>query len=174
MENIENAHNEIERKFLMTGFLNKSDFNKIIEGFYKQFYLSISPEVRFREDSQLFDKKLDFWTTSYLQEIKSSGNLSRREIPIGINSEQYEEVLKIVNKSPIHKYYKIYKFGNRNFAVCHVDNEWFYGEIEFDTEEEANAWVIPEKLKPYITKEVTYDPNYKMKNYWKRTRLNKE
>lgn len=176
MEDIEKAHNEVERKFLMTGYLNELDFNKIIVGIYKQFYTSISPEVRFRKDSQTFGVRENspVWKTSYLQEIKSNGDLSRREIPIEISSEQYEEVLKIVNKIPIEKKYNIYEIGYRNFAVCYVDNEWYYGEIEFDTEEEANAWVIPEALKPYIIEEVTYDPNYKMKNYWKRTRLDKE
>jgi len=44
-----------------------------------------------------------------------------------------------------------------------------YGEVEFGSESEAEKFVLPKEV-PAI-REVTYEKKYKMKNYWKRTRI---
>ena len=69
------------------------------------------------------------------------------------------------------KDYKKYRLGNWELEVSLVDpgTEWefYYGEIEFPSEEAANAFEIPE----FLGREITYDSYYKMKNFWKRTRI---
>ena len=44
-----------------------------------------------------------------------------------------------------------------------------YAEVEFETEEDADNYVFP--WPELIIREVTNEKEYKMKNYWKRTRL---
>lgn len=44
--------------------------------------------------------------------------------------------------------------------------EFIYGEIEFNSVEEANDFSVPK----WFEKEVTDDMNYKMANYWQITR----
>ena len=44
---------------------------------------------------------------------------------------------------------------------------FIYAEIEFSSEEDAKNFKLPDFLD---WEEVTYDENYKMKNYWNRTR----
>ena len=41
-----------------------------------------------------------------------------------------------------------------------------YVEIEFENEEQAKEYIVPD----FLGKEITDCPKYKMKNYWKRTR----
>ena len=71
----------------------------------------------------------------------------------------------------IKKDYRAYACDGHVLEVCLVDvgTEWefCYGEIEFENEEEASAF-FPE---PWLGTEITDDPSCKMKNYWKRTRL---
>ena len=45
--------------------------------------------------------------------------------------------------------------------------EFFYGEIEFNSVEEADAFTAPD----WFGEEVTSDPQYRMSNFWERTRL---
>lgn len=47
-----------------------------------------------------------------------------------------------------------------------ADHEFCYGEIEFLNEAEAKKFKAPE----WFGRDVTDDPYFKMKNYWKRTR----
>ena len=71
----------------------------------------------------------------------------------------------------INKFYYTIPINNYVLTVGMVDkdtiNEFCYGEIEFKDEQEANNFIAPK----WFGKEVTYDKSYKMKNYWKRTRL---
>ena len=49
------------------------------------------------------------------------------------------------------------------------ESEFIYAEIEFESEEAANEFLKPD----FLGEEVTNDDSYKMKNYWKRTRIEK-
>ena len=68
------------------------------------------------------------------------------------------------------KDYKKYKLGPWELEVALVDagTEWefYYAEIEFPTEQDAKDFVVP----AYFGEEITYNKDYKMKNFWKRTR----
>lgn len=48
-----------------------------------------------------------------------------------------------------------------------TEHEFYYGEIEFESEAAAEAFVPGD----FLGTEVTDDDAYKMKNYWSRTRL---
>lgn len=163
---------EIERKWLF----NINDVpiglsNTITH--YNQAYISVEPEVRIRSktvESAIYDK----CSTTYALCIKGSGTLTRHEIQRSITKEEFEalkEVGNLTEKMFIRKYYYSIPIDKYLLTVSIVDEgtntEFCYGEIEFKSEKEALDFNPPE----WFGKEVTDDLNYKMKNYWKRTRL---
>lgn len=165
---------EIERQWLF-------DINKVPERFcfchkdMEQSYLSLEPEVRLRKETPnlvfelVFETCMTYWIT-----IKGNGDLSREEINKQITKEEYEALKrignitedKVIKKIHWETYIDQYKL-ELNIVDKGTENEFCYGEIEFGSEEEALAF---EPLD-WFGEEVTYDNSYKMKNYWKRTRL---
>lgn len=150
---------EIERKFLINGFPNLpvKSISKIEQG-----YLSIDPEIRIRDREGVLPRMA----------IKGDGDLSREEIEFDIDHDSYEELKRFIGKPFITKTYMSFYLGKDLKVECSLvdegtPNEFYYAEIEFKTEEEALAF----KPWDFMVKEVTYDSEYKMKNYWKRTRL---
>ena len=165
---------EIERQWLF-------DINKVPERFcfchkdMEQSYLSLEPEVRLRKETPnlIFELVLKSDPTYWIT-IKGNGDLSREEINKEITKEEYEALKrignitedKVIKKIHWETYIDQYKL-ELNIVDKGTENEFCYGEIEFGSEEEALAF---EPLD-YFGEEVTYDNSYKMKNYWKRTRL---
>ena len=161
---------EIERQWLF-------DINKVPERFcfchkdMEQSYLNLEPEVRLRKETSksIFEPDITYWIT-----IKGNGDLSREEINKEITKEEYEALKrignitedKVIRKIHWETYIDQYKL-ELNIVDKGTENEFCYGEIEFSSEEEALAF---EPLD-WFGEEVTYDNSYKMKNYWKRTRL---
>lgn len=155
---------EIERKFLMDGFPIGLDL--ISEVDIEQGYVSIDPEVRIRKAVDKHTGREEFHIT-----IKGDGDLIRNEIETNISSDFYYDVIDFLDVTMIRKDYKKYKLGCWKFEVACVDpgtdREFYYGEIEFPTEEDARDFVVPS----YFGREITFNDDYKMKNYWKRTRM---
>jgi hypothetical protein len=175
---------EIERKWLLKRLpeIVKLKPVKLI----KQGYLTVKPEVRIRE------KWSSYSGYSYKLEVKSDGDLTRKEIPVDLNKDQYEHLKSIIMEPMITKDY--YSFvdsrkddksdidldnmeNNKVIEISFVDkgipSQFIYMEVEFKSEEEAKAYVLPDYIiNECEPVEVTYDPEYKMKNYWSRTRLN--
>lgn len=155
---------EIERKFLMEGF--PTGLELLSEVYIEQGYVSFSPEVRIRKAVVRDSGKEEYYLT-----IKGDGDLARREIETEISREFYEDTANFLGGNVVKKDYKKYKLGQWELEVSFVDAgtdwEFFYGEIEFPTEEEANAFEIP----AFFGNEITYDSYYKMKNFWQRTRM---
>ena len=161
---------EIERQWLF-------DIDKMPERFcschkdMEQSYLNLEPEVRLRKETSksIFESDPTYWIT-----IKGNGDLSREEINKEITKEEYEALKrignitedKVIRKIHWETYIDQYKL-ELNIVDKGTENEFCYGEIEFASEEEALAF---EPLD-WFGEEVTYDNSYKMKNYWKRTRL---
>ena len=161
---------EIERQWLF-------DIDKVPKRFcfchkdMEQSYLNLEPEVRLRKETSklIFESNIIYWIT-----IKGNGDLSREEINKEITKEEYEALKrignitedKIIRKIHWETYIGKYKL-ELNIVDKGTENEFCYGEIEFASEEGALAF---EPLD-WFGKEVTYDNSYKMKNYWKRTRL---
>lgn len=155
---------EIERKFLMSDY--PSGLELLHEVKIEQGYLSVDPEVRLHKATDIHTGKTDFRLT-----VKSNGDLSRTEIKTDVKESFYYDAIELLGVDMIQKDFKEYKLGDWVLEVCHVDpgtpNEFFYAEIEFPTETDAKNFVPPE----YLGKEITFNEDYKMKNYWKRTRM---
>ena len=102
--------------------------------------------------------------------IKGEGDLSRKETETAISSDFYRDTVEFLNGKVLRKDYKKYQFGPWELEVSLVDSgtewEFYYAEIEFPTEQDAKAFEVP----AYFGEEITYNKEYKMKNYWKRTR----
>ncbi len=166
---------EIERKFIMRDIPERlmSEAEYVATGLecireveIEQGYLSIEPEVRLHGARDTSTGEENFRLT-----LKGDGALSRTELITDVKQDFFMEAKKMLPGKMITKLYRKYQYGSLFLEVCHVDvgtkYEFFYGEIEFESEEAAKAFVAPE----WLGEEVTYDSNYKMKNYWKRTRL---
>lgn len=154
---------EIERKFLLDGFPN--DLELLSEVYIEQGYVSFNPEVRIRKAVVQGGGKEEYYLT-----IKGDGDLARQEIETEISRAFYEDTVAFLGTKVVRKDYKKYKLGQWELEVSLVDAgtdwEFYYGEIEFPSEEDATAFVLPD----FLGKEITYDSDYKMKNFWKRTR----
>ena len=154
---------EIERKFLVDGF--PTDLELLSEVEIEQGYVTFAPEVRIRKAVDRHSGEEEYYLT-----IKGEGDLARREMETEISSAFYEETVQFLGVPMVHKDYRSYRFGSWKLEVALVDagSDWafYYAEIEFPTEAEANAF----EPSAYFGREITYDENYKMKNFWKRTR----
>ncbi|WP_252236043.1 CYTH domain-containing protein [Clostridium sp. ZS1] len=166
---------EIERKWLFNINEVPIELSSTIT-YYTQGYLSINPEVRVR--SKVVENLITNITTdkTYRLCIKGEGTLTRHEIQKDLTKEEYEDLLEVGNlksENLIQKRYYTILVEQYMLTVGIVDegsiNEFCYGEIEFDCEEEAKNFNPP----TWFGKDVTNDKSYKMKNYWKRTRLDR-
>ena len=155
---------EIERKFLLKEF--PSGLELIREVDIWQGYVSIEPEVRIHRA-----KDRNTGVENFRLTLKGNGTLTRREIKTDIDGDFYRESLGLMSGEVIYKDYRSYRLGDSILEVCHVDpgraSGFIYAEIEFASEEAAKGFVKPD----FLCEEVTNDNYYKMKNYWRRTRL---
>ena len=148
---------EIERKWILKRV--PTEFKLVRNSQVEQFYVSINPEVRLRHNPASSEP---FRIT-----VKGEGTLSREEIETGVSEDFYNQLKDFVNKPPIKKDYSIFNCGGYPLAVSIVDNGAFiYAEIEFKTEEQARSYQLP--IDDAV--EVTEKSEYKMKNYWLKTR----
>lgn len=154
---------EIERKFLMEGF--PIGLEVLSEVDTEQGYVSFEPETRVRRTVDKKTGKVECRLT-----IKSEGELTRTELETDISEDFYYDVADFLGVTMIQKDYKKYRLGEWKLEVSCVDpgtsREFYYGEIEFPTEEDARAFEPPK----FLGREITFAEDYKMKNYWKRTR----
>ena len=155
---------EIERKFLMDGFPIGLELISEVE--VEQGYISFEPELRIRKALDKHTGKEEFWLT-----LKGEGDLTRREVETEISSDFYYDTADFLEVRMIQKEYRKYRLGEWKLEVSLVDPgtdwEFFYAEIEFPTEKDAKDFVVP----AYFGREITFNEDYKMKNYWKRTRM---
>lgn len=154
---------EIERKFLLNSF--PTDLPLIVEYQVHQAYLSIEPEVRIRRNVKNGED------TAYFLAIKSSGDMVRKEVEIPISKDHFYTLAEMVSQPFIVKEHRKFYLPNGLLLECsHVDKgletEFIYAEVEFPSVQAAKDF---EPL-PCFTADVTDDPSYKMKNFWKRTR----
>ena len=147
---------EIERKFLLSVL---PDLPLVTHDAVTQAYLSVSPEVRVRRAETLEGPEKG--RVSCKLTVKGEGDLSREEI----------EIVRFIGREPIRKDYRRYMYGGRALDCSVVDagteHEFMYGEAEFESEDEARAFVWPGEG----ARDVTFERGFKMKNYWIKTRL---
>jgi hypothetical protein len=157
---------EIERKWLL---------KEIPKGWYdysiiRQFYLSVNPEVRLRKKAtypKVLNSKIYI---DYIITVKGDGNLTRSETENHVTKLFYDDCLELIgDKNTIKKDYYRYFDGKHTVEISNVDNGTFiYAEVEFKSEEEALAYTFP--YSDLVITEITDNENYKMKNYWDKTR----
>lgn len=148
---------EIERKWILQRV--PTEFRLVRNSQIEQFYLSTNSEVRLRHNPASNEP---FRIT-----VKGEGTLTREEIETKVSENFYNQLKDFVDKPPIKKDYFIFNCGGYPLAVSVVDDGAFiYAEVEFESEEQARNFQLP--IDDAI--EVTENPEYKMKNYWLRTR----
>lgn len=145
---------EIEKKFLIQslkdvpGDISDYDYHDLEQG-----YLSTSPVVRVRKEDD-----------TYYLTYKGSGMLVREEYNLPLTKESYEHLITKADGIVIKK--RRYLIPLDNGLTCELDV--FHGkyeglllaEVEFSSEEEANAFVPP----AWFDTEVTFDSRYHNSN----------
>lgn len=161
---------EIERKWLIKSFPKAEHVNHC---WILQSYLTIHDDCEARVRQSLpapdhYGKEISRYKFTY----KQGNGLSRLEVEKELTENVYQEALSTISYSPITKDYYTYFINGYKVEVSKVDSNWFYAEVEFKSEEEANAYQFP--WPELVIEEVTNSNRYKMKNYWKETRLHRE
>lgn len=137
---------EIERKFLVSEIPENLASYPHCE--IEQAYLNEVPVLRIR-------KKDDAYILTY----KSKGMMIRQEEEMPLTKEAYQHLLTKADGRVIEKtrYMIPYKEHTIELDVFHGCMEpLVMAEVEFESEEAANAFVKPE----WFTDEVTYDRRY--------------
>ena len=138
---------EIERKFLPVHLpedLERFEMHRIEQG-----YLNTDPVIRIRRADD------DYYLT-----YKSRGLLAREEYNLPLNEESYRHLKPKADGRVIEKRRYLIPLDER----LTVELDVFEGdlaplilaEVEFESEEEANAFVPPQ----WLGKDVTYDTRY--------------
>ena len=138
---------EIERKFLVSAL--PADYGQYPSHQIEQAYLSTNPVVRIRkEDDQ------------YYLTYKSKGLMSREEYNLPLTAEAYEHLKPKADGILITKdRYVIPEKGGLfiELDIFHGEYEGvLLAEVEFPTEEAANAYTAPE----WFGEDVTYSTKY--------------
>lgn len=137
---------EIERKFTVRNI--PADLSRYPYHLIEQGYLNTNPVVRVRREEN-----------TYYLTYKGKGLLSREEYNLPLNEEAYRHLIKkadgnIIGKRryliPLPPYTIELDIFLEPFAPLII------AEVEFPTEEEANAFVPPE----WFLEDVTFNPAY--------------
>ena len=160
---MQNSFTEIERKFLIDSFPEGLP----LKGQYqvRQGYLSFDPEVRVRRRAAVGQEAACFLT------IKSGSGLVRREVELEISQSHFDALARMIPQPFITKDFRVYQLPGGLALECSLvdkgmDSEFMYAEVEFPSVEAAVRFAP----LPFFGREVTDDPAYRMKNYWKKTR----
>ena len=171
---------EIERKWLLKRL--PDDRKALRSSSCYQIYVSKDPCIRI---TKRFASKPGLVKVTCGMTLKGVGDLSRRETNLEISNQQYLEIYRFIGGKvqPIEKVDYFYSLEgiidpskladlDEQLRVSIVDqgtpNEFIYAEVEFLDEEDAMAFEFP--FPECEAVDVTFDPNYKMVNYWYRTR----
>lgn len=151
---------EIERKFLISKF--PDHINEITRAKSEQGYLTLEPQVRIR--------RMEFadGAITHILCIKGKGTLSRIEVETELSAEQYIELKSILDRRMITKDYRKYKLTDELVLECSLVNEGYpeefmYAEIEFESEEQAIAYVPDD----FLGEELTYSDSFRMSTLWR-------
>lgn len=138
---------EIERKYLLKTLpdLKTYEFHKI-----EQAYLCTSPVVRVRREDE-----------TYYMTYKGGGMMAREEYNLPLNQESYQHLKEKADGNVIGKTRYLIPLEKEGL-VAEVDvfdppfAPLILAEVEFETEEQANAFVAPE----WFGEDVTFDGRY--------------
>jgi CYTH domain-containing protein len=138
---------EIEKKYLLK---HLADFASYEYHKIEQAYLCTNPVVRVRKEDN-----------NYYMTYKGSGMLAREEYNLPLNQESYEHLKEKADGNVIGKTRYLIPLGKEDLvAEVDVFEEPFAplitAEVEFESEEQANAFEAPE----WFGEEVTFDGRY--------------
>ena len=125
--------------------------------YIEQGYLSTKPVVRVRRDND------DYYLT-----YKGSGMMAREEYNLPLTKDSYEHLIKKADGNIITK--KRYEIPDGNGYTIELDifegafNGTVIAEVEFNTIEEADNYIMPE----FFTEDVTNNPEYHNSNMSKK------
>lgn len=171
------ANYEIERKFSfpeedrdMLLLVNKDTTAFKEDHVIEQWYLVATDDAQVRV-SHRHEKE----GSRYTLNIKNGNGLTRKEVKIDIT---YKDFLDLIGQCegcrPIVKHLYVYVLPNgRLLELSQVDHRWWYAEIEFESEKEANECRIEDYFLCRV-KDETGNPEYAMKNYWRVAHLGEE
>lgn len=175
---------EIERKWMVRGWPH--DYMPLLkEEVMRQGYVSVTPTVRIREEKCVYSSEIsikegsDCVCDDFILCFKSKGGLSRKEIEFSIEKKYFDEISELIGLPLIAKTRRTYLVSNgSHLEVNHVDQglpgEFWYAEIEFESEEEANGFDPKEYgLGDYLVDDVTGQKGSSMGEYWLETRVKK-
>lgn len=156
MENI-----EIERKWLMDGF---PPLPRQRSAQMQQAYLCFAPNtVRIRR-AQWEDGPV-----TYILCIKGKGTLCRTEVEMSLTQGQYEALLPLAAAPVANKELHTYALEEGLMLECSLvdggdPTSFYYAEVEFESEEQALAFVPP----AFLGREMTQEPGFTMAAYCRR------
>ena len=137
---------EIERKYLI------KELPKNLETYQhrhlEQGYLCTSPVVRVRKDD-------DRYELTY----KGKGMMVREEYNLVLNKDAYEHLKSKADGRIISKKRYMIPYQNHMIELDIFENDLaplVLAEVEFETEDDANAFTPPE----WFSKDVTFDHHY--------------
>ena len=148
---------EIERKFLISKENLPSNLDSYPHHKLEQGYLSTSPVVRIRKEDD-----------NYYLTYKSKGLMTREEYNLPLTKDSYEHLIKKADGNIITK--KRYEIPDGNGYTIELDifegafNGTVIAEVEFNTIEEADNYIMPE----FFTEDVTNNPEYHNSNMSKK------
>ena len=146
---------EIERKYLVSGIPDNIDSYPC--RYIEQGYLNTAPVVRVSRDND-----------NYYLTYKGGGMMAREEYNLPLNKEAYEHLIKKADGNIITK--KRYEIPDGNGYTIELDifegafNGTVIAEVEFNTIEEADNYIMPE----FFTEDVTNNPEYHNSNMSKK------
>ena len=167
---------EIERKWLMDG--------PIIEEGYKSYdHRHVSTKYACTDKDLEIRMTCRFYMGTSLRTneliVKGPGALCREELIFTVTDDEADRFNALIPHASIEKSAMLYRLpDDRVLVLCHVDpdspDQFWYAEIEFGDLDTAKNYILPNAIEKHVIKDVTNDLSYKMKNYWRRTRLGME
>lgn len=138
---------EIERKYLLK---QMPDFENFKHHKIEQAYLCTDPVVRVRREDE-----------TYYMTYKGRGMLVREEYNLPLNKEAYEHLKEKADGNVISKTRYLVPLEKEDLvAEVDVFDEPFaplvMAEVEFSSEEQANAFEVPD----WFGEDVTFDGRY--------------
>lgn len=145
---------EIEKKWIINKDAIPYDLFKVEPMKIEQTYICFSPEIRVRRINDG-----EFYTFAVKTDMTNDG-MTREEMEKNITKEEYENLISKKEGNTIHKTRYQLLDGEYLIEIDIFSGELeglAYLEIEFENQEEANAYQTPD----WVIKDVTSDVNYK-------------
>lgn len=154
---------EIEQKYLYK-YRPDQELECVMHSVVHRKYLSLNPEVRINR------RIFDCGEERYHLTIKTGDYFAREEIKIRLTRIEYEEISQLIPFEDIVIEVFEYKLDQTHlisFKEC-INVDVSFAEIEYADQKDFDMFAGTVARKDYLAEEVTWNPNYYMKNIWER------